>query len=273
MPRDVVVVTGAASGIGRETALQLARLGYDVIPTMRRDEPLPDPVGTPELMDLADADSIAPACARILERSGGRLAALVNNAGINVNGPFEATPLEEWRRQFEVNLFGQLAVTKELLPALLASRGRIVNVGSVGGRMSLPFLAPYSASKSAVHSWSDALRAELRPHGVTVVLVEPGAIATPMWRKGNEGADDRIAGMSDEHRARYADQMTGARKAAAMAERHAIPVQRCAKVVVRAVTTARPRGRYLVGPDARLQAAIAVTPTRVFDRITTAIMR
>jgi NAD(P)-dependent dehydrogenase (short-subunit alcohol dehydrogenase family) len=265
MPQGYVVVTGSVSGIGRASAEQLAKLGYDVIPVMRRDEPLPDPVLEPVLLDIADDAQIGPACEQILDRTGGRITALVNNAGINVNGPFEVVPLADWRRQFEVNFFGQLSVTKALLPALLAARGRIVNVGSVGGRASLPFLGPYSASKFAIHAWSDALRLELAPHGVRVVLIEPGAIATPMWEKGLASADAMLATLSDEQQRRYADQIKGARKAAELAARHAIPVARCAKVVTKAVTTDTPRGRYLVGPDAWLQAAISMLPTPMFD--------
>src|SRR5205085_3395806 len=133
---------------------------------------------------------------------------VVNNAGINVNGPFETLPIEEWRRQFEVNLFGQLILTKELLPALLASRGRVVTVGSVGGRYSAPFLGPYSASKFAFRAWMAALRLELSPHGVKAILIEPGAVRTEIWGKGNRHADTVIAGMSAEQRARYDPQIT-----------------------------------------------------------------
>jgi NAD(P)-dependent dehydrogenase (short-subunit alcohol dehydrogenase family) len=273
MPQGFVVVTGSASGIGRASAEQLAALGYDVIPVMRRREPLPHPVQEPVLLDIADEAQIGPACAQILDRTGGRIAALVNNAGININGPFEALPISDWRRQFEVNFFGHLAVTKALLPGLLAARGRIVNIGSIGGRMSLPFLGPYSASKFAMHAWSDAIRLELAPHGVSVVLIEPGAIATPMWEKGNVNADVMLDGLSDEHRQRYGDQMTAGRKTARMAERHAIPVERAAKVVTKAVTADKPRGRYLVGPDAWLQATIAVLPTPMFDAITRRLAR
>jgi NAD(P)-dependent dehydrogenase (short-subunit alcohol dehydrogenase family) len=272
MPQGFVVVTGSASGIGRASAEQLARLGYDVIPVMRRDEPLPAPVLDPVLLDIGDEAQIGPACEQILERTGGRIAALVNNAGINVNGPFEVVPIADWRRQFDVNFFGHLAVTQALLPALLAGRGRIVNVGSVGGRFSVPFLGPYSASKFAMRAWSDAARLELAPHGVRVVLIEPGAIATPMWEKGNAAADTMLDTLDAEQKQRYAGQIVGARKAAALAERHAIPVARCAKVVTKAVTIDKPRGRYLVGPDAWLQAAISVLPTPMFDAITRKIV-
>jgi NAD(P)-dependent dehydrogenase (short-subunit alcohol dehydrogenase family) len=268
MNRGVVFITGASTGIGHATALRLANAGYDVIPGLRRNEPLPDPVKPPVLLDLADPDSIAPACTELLERADGKLVGLVNNAGINVSGPFETLPLEEWRRQFEVNLFGHVAITSALLPALLATHGRVITVGSVGGRMSLPFLSPYTASKFAVRGWIDALRIELAPQGVKAILIEPGAIATPLWDKGNADVDAHLDGLTDDQKKRYAVQMDGARKAAAMAERHAIPPERCAKAIEHALTSRRPKGRYLVGPDAHLQASIAAMPTRVLDGAT-----
>lgn len=265
MSRGVVFITGASTGIGRATALRLAAAGYDVIPGLRRDEPLPEPVQQPVLIDLGDPASIQPACKEVLARAEGRLVGVINNAGVNVNGPFEAIPLEEWRNQFEVNFFGHLAVTQDLLPSLLETKGRVITTGSIGGRMSFPFLGPYSASKFAVRAWMDALRIELAPHGVHAVLVEPGAIATPMWEKGNAAADDRLNGLDASIAARYADQMGGARKAAAMSERHAIPAEDCAKVIERAMTARKPKGRYLVGADAHLQAGIAAMPTRLSD--------
>jgi NAD(P)-dependent dehydrogenase (short-subunit alcohol dehydrogenase family) len=268
MPQGFVVVTGSVSGIGRASAEQLAGLGYDVVPVMRRHEPLPQPVQEPVLLDIADSAQIGPACEQILHRTGGRIAALVNNAGINVAGPFEVLPIAEWRRQFEVNFFGHLEVTRTLLPALLATGGRVVNIGSIGGRFSLPFLGPYSASKFALRAWSDAIRLELAPHGVPVVLIEPGAIATPMWEKGLASADAMIDGLDPDIQRRYAAQIAGGRKAAAMAERHAIPVARCAKVVTKAVTTDKPRGHYLVGPDAWVHAAISLLPASMSDAIT-----
>jgi NAD(P)-dependent dehydrogenase (short-subunit alcohol dehydrogenase family) len=265
MSRGVVFITGASTGIGHATALRLATAGYDVIPGLRREEPLPDPVKPPVLIDLADPDTIAPACKEVLERADGKLTGLINNAGVNVNGAFEALPLDEWRSQFEVNLFGHIAVTLELLPELLKNQGRIITTGSIGGRMSFPFLGPYSASKFAVRGWMDSLRMELAPHGVKVSLIEPGAIATPMWDKGNAAADERIESFSPEIAARYGPQMDSVRKAARMSERHAIPADKCAKVIERAMTARRPKGRYLVGTDAHLQAGVAMAPTRVSD--------
>jgi NAD(P)-dependent dehydrogenase (short-subunit alcohol dehydrogenase family) len=268
MTRGVVFLTGASTGIGHATALRLANAGYDVIPGLRRDEPLPAPVKTPVLIDLADPDTIGPACKEVLERADGNLVALINNAGINVSGPFETLGLEEWRRQFEVNLFGHVAITSALLPALIENRGRIITVGSIGGRMSLPFLSPYTSSKFAVRGWIDSLRIELAPQGVKAVLIEPGAIATPLWSKGIAAVDAHLADLTEDQTRRYAAQMDGARKAAAMAERHAIAPERCAKVIERALTSPRPKGRYIVGPDAHLQAGIAALPTRALDTVT-----
>jgi NAD(P)-dependent dehydrogenase (short-subunit alcohol dehydrogenase family) len=268
MNKGAVFVTGASSGIGRATVERLAADGFTVVAGVRRDTDAPPAASAHVLIDLAETDSVVTAAKDLLEQTGGALAGLVNNAGINVNGPFEVLPIEEWRRQFEVNLFGQLSLTRELLPALLGSRGRIVTVGSVGGRYSAPFLGPYSASKFAVRAWMDALRHELDPHGVKAVLVEPGAIDTPIWNKGNAHADTVLDGMSDEQKQRYAGQVAGARKLAAMAERNAIPPEKVAAVVARALVSRNPRGRYLVGVDARLQAVIAASPTRAADWVT-----
>jgi NAD(P)-dependent dehydrogenase (short-subunit alcohol dehydrogenase family) len=273
MSRGVVFLTGASTGIGHAAALRLAKAGYDVIPGLRRDEPLPDPVKPPVTIDLADPDSIAPACNEVLERAAGKLVGVINNAGMNVSGPFETLSLVRWREQFEVNLFGHIAVTSALLPALLDTHGRVITTGSVGGRMSLPFLSPYTSSKFAVRGWMDSLRIELAPQGVKAILIEPGAIATPIWDKGNAAVDTHLEGLTEDQKQRYSMQMDGARKAAAMAERHAIPPERCAKVIERALTSRRPKGRYLVGPDAHLQAGLAAMPTRILDVATRLAVR
>ena len=265
MTKGAIFVTGASTGIGRATVERLAADGYAVIAGVRRDTDAPSAATGHVLIDLAEPESVTSAAKDLLEHTDGALAGLVNNAGINVNGPFEALPIDEWRRQFEVNLFGQLILTRELLPALLASRGRIVTVGSVGGRYSAPFLGPYSASKFAVRAWMDALRHELAPHGVKAILVEPGAIDTPIWQKGNAHADAVLDGLSEEQKRRYDGQVAGARKLAAMAERNAIPPAKVADVIAKALSTTRPAGRYLVGVDAKVQAVLAAAPTRLAD--------
>ena len=268
MIKGTVFVTGASSGIGKATVERLAADGVSVIAGVRREADAPAAASGHVLIDLAEPESVVTAAKQLLEQTDGSLSGLVNNAGINVNGPFEALPIDEWRRQFEVNLFGQLTLTRELLPALLSSRGRIVTVGSVGGRFSAPFLGPYSASKFAVRAWMDALRHELTPHGVKAVLVEPGAIRTPIWDKGNAHADAVLDGMSDEQKLRYSGQVAKARKAAGLAERNAIAPEKVAAVIAKALSARTPNGRYLVGVDAHLQAAVAVAPTRVADWVT-----
>jgi NAD(P)-dependent dehydrogenase (short-subunit alcohol dehydrogenase family) len=272
MNRGAVFVTGANSGIGLATAERLTARGFTVIPGVRRPDSLPEAVKEPVTIDLADPATVAPACAEVLEQADGRLVGLVNNAGYTVSGPCEVLDVDDWRAQFEVNLFGHLAVTRALLPALLENRGRIVNIGSVGGRFSAPFVAPYSASKFAVHAWSDAMRVELAPHGVHVTVVEPGAIATPLWSKGQSQADDTLTRFTAEQRARYTKQVDGARKAATLAERRGIAPDKCAEVIEHALTARRPKGRYLVGVDARVQTAIAMLPARVSDRVVRALL-
>ena len=256
-----VFVTGASTGIGRATVDRLAADGYDVIAGVRKDADAPPSASSHVLIDLGEPESIKLAAKEVLARSDGRLAALVNNAGINVNGPFEVLAVDEWRRQMEVNFFGQLTLTRELLPAILASRGRILTVGSVGGRFSAPFLGPYSASKFAVRAWMDALRHELGPQGVKAILIEPGAVETAIWGKGNNYADEILATLTDDQKRRYAKQIEGARKVASMAERNAVPAAKAAGVIARALTARRPHGRYLIGADARVQAVVAALPT------------
>lgn len=268
MSRGAIFVTGASTGIGRAVAERMARAGYDVIPGLRRPDALPEPVKEAVTIDLADPASIGPATEQVLERSNGRLVGLVNNAGYTVSGPCEALDVDDWRAQFEVNLFGHIAITRALLPALIANKGRIVNTGSIGGRMASPFIAPYNASKFAMRAWSDAMRNELAPHGVHVALIEPGSIDTPLWQKGNALADEQLGRLTEDQRNRYATQIKGARKAADFAASHGIPPDSCAQVVEHALTARRPKGRYLVGRDARLQAVFSILPVRVSDRMT-----
>ncbi len=268
-----VFVTGASTGIGRAAVERLVRKGFQVVAGVRKNADAPPEAVGHVLVDLTEPESVATACKELLARYGDDLVGLVNNAGISVNGPFEALPLEEWRRQFEVNLFGHLGITQELLPTLRRARGRVVNVGSIGGRLAMPFVAPYSASKFAMRSWTDALRLELAPHGVGVVLVEPGAIATPIWDKGTQGAERLLAEMPEELRERYGAQVEGVTRAAAFAARHAVAPEAAADVVVRALTARHPRGRYLVGADARLQALVAALPTALRERATRAMFR
>jgi NAD(P)-dependent dehydrogenase (short-subunit alcohol dehydrogenase family) len=179
--RSLALVTGASTGIGRACAIHLAGLGFHVLAGVRDPADAPDGLD-PLRLDVTSESDVAAAA----ERVGAELGVLVNNAGIAINGPVEVVPLDQWRRIVEVNLLGQVAVTRALLPAILRARGRVVNMSSIGGRVANPLFGPYSATKFALEAVSDALRREVAAHGVRVVSIEPGGIATPIWDKGLE---------------------------------------------------------------------------------------
>jgi len=261
--RSAVLVTGASSGIGFATAVRLARRGTIVFAGIRRQvdgEALLRENSArikPMLLDVTDETSVQRARTRIEGLTEFRFDALINNAGIAVAGPLELLPQAELRRQFEVNFFAPMALTQAFLPLLRASGGRIVNVSSIAGKMSVPFLGAYSASKFALEAASDALRLELRPFGVSVSVVEPGDVRTPIWRRSSEASLRLLEQMSPDERAQY-EAMTRAMIAAAQrAERNAIAPERVAQTIERALLARRPRARYLVGAGARLRLGIA----------------
>ena len=262
------LVTGASRGIGRATALHLATLGWEVVAGARDVADLEGlvaegPAGriTPVALDVTDAahlealDGALPA----------RVDALVNNAGTAIGGPIEGLALDELRRQLEVNVVGQVAVTQVLLPRLRASRGRVVFVSSISGRVSVPMMGAYNASKYALEAVADALRLELRTWGIKVALVEPGAIDTDMWRTVDETVDATVADLSDEHRALYAKHITGLRRTTTRVQKQTSPVTKVTAAIEQALTAPRPKARYLVGADARVQAAIGALPTALSD--------
>ena len=200
--RGAVVITGASTGIGHASALHLASLGFKVFAGVRRDEDadrlraVANGSIEPVHIDVTDQASIDAAAGRVREATGGSIAGLVNNAGIAVPGPLEHLPVDEFRRQLEVNVTGQVAVTQAFLPMLRPSRGRIVNIGSIGGRVAAPMLGPYAASKHAMEGLTDSLRRELRPSGIEVSIIRPGPIATEIWERGNTKAGELLARMS-----------------------------------------------------------------------------
>jgi len=246
-----VLVTGASSGIGAACARHLAARGWDVYATVRTPGDAPEET-TELLLDVTDANAVA-------SLSFERLDGLVNNAGIAIAVPLEDLPPDELRRQLEVNVVGQLAVTQAVLPALRAARGRIVIMGSIGGRSALPFLGGYAMTKFALEAMADSLRLELTADGVAVSLIEPGTIATPMWTKPQPFADR----VGERYRARIAH----FREFAAGRAANAVPAARVAAAVEHALTADRPKARYVVGRDARIRAAIERLPNRVRDRV------
>lgn len=277
-PRSYVV-TGASTGIGRACVAELVRRGARVWASVRTDRDAEelsrehgDAVRVLRL-DLTDAESVRAAGEQVT--AAGRLHGLVNNAGVALPGPLEYIPIEAFRRQIEVNLTGQLAVTQAMLPALRQARdqgrdARIVMIGSIGGRIARPMLGAYHASKFGIVGLADTLRAELAPSGIPVILIEPGAIATPIWSRGAEAGDQLMAGAPPDARQRYAAQITSARNEAARSARRGLPPPRAAAVVVTALTAASPRPRYLIGPDAHAAAVVARLPYRLRYRLTAA---
>jgi NAD(P)-dependent dehydrogenase (short-subunit alcohol dehydrogenase family) len=267
---STVLITGASRGIGRATAIALDRRGLDVIAGVRTPEAgdqlkaeASDRLRT-VVIDVTDPDSIAAAA----ESVGPRLDVLVNNAGVAVGGIVEALPIEELRRQLDINVVGQVAVTQALLPALRETHGRVVFISSVSGRVSAPGMTPYTASKFAIEAIADGLRVELRPWSIDVVLVEPGSIDTDIWRGAVDEFDATTAAMSDEHRRLYDGFLTGSRKFIASTAKRASPVEKVVKAIEEAVTVPRPRTRYLVGADARGQIlASRLLPDRAFDAL------
>lgn len=268
-----VLITGASTGIGHATTVGLAQRGFAVFAGVRREEDAARlaadaPGVTTLILDVTDGASIAAAARTVSEATGGQLKGLVNNAGIAVTGPLEFLPLEQVRRQLEVNVLGQIAVTQAALPMLRAAGGRIVNIGSIGGRVALPFLGPYAGSKFAMEGVSDSLRRELAPLGVKVALVEPGPIATSMWERGQAAAQSLRDDMPAEAQQLYGDRMDRAMAAAQARSQEAIPASAVADIVAHALTSSRPRTRYLVGPDTRVMATLSrLLPDRAMDRL------
>jgi NAD(P)-dependent dehydrogenase (short-subunit alcohol dehydrogenase family) len=194
------------------------------------------------------------------------LNAVVNNAGIVVGGPIEAVSIAELRRQLEVNVIGQAAVTKAVLPRLRRSRGRIIFVSSLSGRVATPLTGAYNASKFALEGMADAMRLELAPWGIKVVLVEPAQTDTDMWQGAEADLDAAVAALSPEHRELYHRHIEGYRKTIPRSQRMASPPDGVAAVIEKALTVRRPKARYVVGRAAQAQALMAeLTPTPVLD--------
>ncbi|MEV7342870.1 SDR family NAD(P)-dependent oxidoreductase [Streptomyces sp. NPDC093544] len=265
----IALVTGASGGLGAATIKKLTTAGWHVIAAVRTQEAISRlPVGlgsvTPVVLDVADPASIAAAVDSLAPTLDGRgLDALVNNAGIIVQGPVELVQLHALRRQFEINVFGQIAVTQAFLPALVSAGGRVVNIGAVTARTAVPFFGPVAASKAALASLNDALRMELRFQGVQVSLVEPGQLETEIFNKADKSAaEDGWAG-SPEAQRRYAQALKDAQ--AASAKQKATAIDKAAAVVFKAITARRPATRYLIGQDARALSFLRILSDRRRD--------
>jgi NAD(P)-dependent dehydrogenase (short-subunit alcohol dehydrogenase family) len=270
--KELIVISGASTGIGAATARRLAALGYHVLAGVRRDSDA-DGIRSdgiePVILDITNQDHIAILAERVASDPEGRpLRALINNAGISVYAPVEALPLDGWRTLFEINLFGHVAMTQALLPLLVNAGGRVVNISSVGGKGAMATYGPYSATKFALEAVSDALRRELAPHGVQVVVVEPGAVQSSMASRGAVNTTESANRMSPPLQQRY-----GALVAANLAQTAAhigggMTADKAGRIIAAAATVSRPRTRYAVGRDAALIIAMTrILPDRILDRL------
>ena len=268
-PRDNqvrnVVITGASSGIGRRCALHLAEQGFQVFAGVRdaragqelqelRCERL-----EPMFIDVTDQASIAAAVRELGSRP---LHGLINNAGTALLGPVEFLPVARIREQFEVNYFGQIAVTQAFLPLLRASGGRIVNMSSISGRLAFPFAAPYAGSKYALEAFSDALRRELRRWKISVSIIEPGNVKTAIWDKSFENSRAAQKEFPPAAWELYGEALMKSRRGTSrMAGPDAV-----SRAVEHALTASRPKHRYVVGRDARYYAMLSLLPDWLVDR-------
>jgi NAD(P)-dependent dehydrogenase (short-subunit alcohol dehydrogenase family) len=273
----LALITGASTGIGRASTLHLAAKGWTVLAGVRDpaagERLLAEAVSPgsviPLPLEVTDSAQIAQAAARVEQE--GALDALINNAGIGVGGPLELVSQEDLRRQFDVNVLAQVAVTQALLPALRRAHthrgtgGRIVFVASIGGRVATPFLAPYAASKHAIEAIGDALRVELRSSNIQVALLEPGSVATPIWDKARADVDG--VNIPPELQAQYGNVPAAIGKALEDTARRAVSPELVARTIERALTARRMKSRYVIGRDAKaMLIARRLLPDHVFDR-------
>jgi NAD(P)-dependent dehydrogenase (short-subunit alcohol dehydrogenase family) len=264
-----ILITGSSSGIGLACARQFAALGYRVYAGVRSitaGEEIRDAAQgiTPVVLDVCQPASIHNAVASL---GGEPLAGLINNAGVAILGPLELVPVEEWRRQFEVNVLGLVAVTQACLPHLRRGKGRIVNIGSIAGRSALPGTGAYDSSKFAMEGISDSLRLELRAFGIHVALIEPGAIATKIWQKSIAELDERSREAAPDLRELYTHLTSRIREESVKSQKSALAPEAVAKAVEHAMTAARPKRRYVVGWDAKLELLLNLVPGNLKDRL------
>jgi NAD(P)-dependent dehydrogenase (short-subunit alcohol dehydrogenase family) len=254
-----VFITGTSTGIGQACALDLDKLGFHVFAGVRKEEDGEKVRSqaserlTPVMIDVTDTDAVARAAATIDEAVGeAGLYGLVNNAGILIPGPLECVPLDDVRRQFEVNVVGLLAVTQATLPLVRRAQGRVVNMGSISGKVAPPYLGPYSASKHALESMTDVLRMELSRWGIEVSIVEPDSVATPIWDKLQDIAFEMGKRLPRAVRKLYKDDLTAMWKASQKMGASGMSVDHVVRAVRHALTARKPRTRYPVGSRTRL---------------------
>lgn len=272
--KNAVLITGASTGIGRDAALHLANKGWQIFAGVRNQSAADDITQassgaiTPVFLDVTSSESIQQARDTIESTLGTkRLNALVNNAGVAVGGALECLPLEELRAQFEINVFGQIAVTQAFLEHLRETSGRIVMTSSIAGRSAVPFMGPYCGSKHALEALSDSLRVELRHWNIPVSLIEPGAIKTPIWEKSTDTARRVQDSLTERGHELYGEKLQSFFTLVQNAGKTASPVEWVTGAIEHALTVSRPKARYLVGWDARQRIILEMLPIRLRDWI------
>ena len=266
------LITGASTGIGRACALHLCGLGFEVFAGVRNDSDA-EKLKTaapgklePVLLDVTDERTVREAAELLSGSAREKPLHLVNNAGVSYPGPLEFVPIEDLRSQLEVNVIGQMMVTQSLMPVIRERGGRVAFVSSMFGRFSVPTVGCYCASKHALEALCDALRMELRPWDIPVILVEPGATRTRFWEKYVAGQERLLDRLSEDARTLYEGAMRDAGSAASGAVRNGVAPEAVAAVIGRSLTEKRPRARYAVGPDARFAARVVrLLPARLQD--------
>ncbi|MFI2031115.1 SDR family oxidoreductase [Streptomyces buecherae] len=274
--QKLIVTTGASTGIGASVARELARQGFHVLAGVRRErdaDAIRSPGIEPVILDITESEQVEALAARVLGDPRA-LHALVNNAGVQVNGAVETLPMAEWRRVFEVNLFGHIAVTQALLPALLRSKGRVINVSSIGGKVAMATYGAYAGAKFALEAVSDSLRREVAPLGVQVVVVEPGGVRTQMAARGIATANNLATQMTPEQDERYGSLIQANNRLMDSGTASGLTADAAARVIAKTVTIRDPRPRYTVGRDAALiLRLVRILPDRTLDRILAANLR
>ncbi len=220
------------------------------------------------MVDIADRKQVEAAAETVRQALGEEpLVGLINNAGISVGGPLEFTPIDRLRHQLEINVVSQVAVTQQFIPLLRKSQGRIINVGSIAGIFASPMMGPYCASKYAMEAISDVMRRELKPWKIKVSLLEPGIIATKIWEKARNRGEQAIKDSPEGLLPLYQPLIEKIMKLAADSEANAQSPEVVVKAVVHALTSDRPKSRYLMGPKALTQKVISWLPDTIQDRI------
>jgi NAD(P)-dependent dehydrogenase (short-subunit alcohol dehydrogenase family) len=272
-PTSSVLITGASSGIGAATALWLDAAGMRVFAGIEHDQDGEAALaGASERLrritvDVTDEQSIHQAITEVHEHAPDGLDALINNAGVGFPGPLEILPRDALRRQLEVNVIGQVAVSQAALPLLRQAGGRLLFVGSIGGLLASQFAGAYHASKFAIEAIADAWRQELEPENISVILIEPSAISTPIWEKAIQRLDELEAADPPEL-GRYRERLHAFRDSLRNADEHGKAPADVAEVIARALTEERPDTRYVVGAAGKLAAALKpLVPDRLADKL------